>query len=305
MTRIVGALLLFVLLLTGCTGGGGAPAPTAGIRVASFDFAESRLLAQVYAQALRRGGYPVAPLLGLGPREIVAPALEQGFADLVPEYSGSALRFLTGAPPPSSAGPGQGLEQHRALRAALAGRGLTALTPAPGQDQNAVVVSRPTAERLGLRAVSDLGPVADRLSFGGPPECPERPLCLRGLQDRYGLQFRSFVPFTSRPATAEALLAGQLDVGVLETVDPYLAGGLLVLLEDDLDLQPAENVVPVVRAAVLREHGPGLARLLDAVSATLTTPAMVELNRQVALEGRPLDQVAAGWVERHRLGKST
>lgn len=311
MNCIAGVLLLVVLLLSGCSDGDEGPSPPqSGIRVASFDFAESRLLAEVYAQALRRGGYHVAPLPALGPREIVAPALEQGLADLVPEYTGSALRFLagTGGPPvpaaPGPAAPMTGPEQQRALQAALARRGLTALAPAPGQDQNGVVVSRPTAELLNLRTVSDLGPVAGQLSFGGPPECPERPLCLRGLQDRYGLEFQSFVPFTSRPATAEALLAGQLDVGVLETVDPYLADGLLVLLEDDLALQPAENVVPVVRTAVVDEHGPGLVRLLDRVSATLTTAAMVELNRQVVLEGRPLDQVAAGWVQRHGLGQT-
>jgi osmoprotectant transport system substrate-binding protein len=302
-------LVLLLLLLAGTGACEGSPAVRTSaaqqqIRVASFDFAESRLLAEVYATALERAGYPVARLPGLGPREIVAPALQQGLADLVPEYAGSALNFLQEqgyADPPFGGAPDRD-ELRRRLQDALAPRGLTALSPAPGEDQNGVVVSRTTATRLSLTRLSDLSTTASRLTFGGPPECPERPLCLGGLRDRYGLAFRGFVPFASRAATAEALLAGQLDVGMLETVDPYLADGRLVLLADDRGLQPPEYVVPVLRRDVLDRHGEALVRLLDRVSATLTTEAMVELNRAVALEHGAPAVVAGQWLQRHGLG---
>jgi glycine betaine/choline ABC-type transport system substrate-binding protein len=55
-------------------------------------------------------------------------------------------------------------------------------------------------------------------------------------------------------------------------------------------------VVPVVRADVLAEHGTRLVRTVDAVTATLTTQALVELHRQVVLDGRPLEQVARDWL---------
>ena len=218
----------------------------------------------------------------------------------MPEYVGSALRFLDdsrGAAPPPSA------DLHAGLRAALADRGLLPLQLAPGEDQNGIVVTRDTAQDRVLRTVSDLRPIAGSLSFGGPPECQDRPLCLRGLRERYGLRFRSFIPFTSRAATAEALLAGRLDVGVLETVDAYLADGRLVLLADDRGLQPPENVVPVLRRSVVDEHGAALVDLVDAVTAPLTTTAMTRLNREVVLDGRPVEDVAAGWVDRHELGR--
>ena len=38
------------------------------VTIASFDFAESRILGEVYAQALERRGFPVIRQLGLGPR---------------------------------------------------------------------------------------------------------------------------------------------------------------------------------------------------------------------------------------------
>ena len=290
------AVLLSASLLA-CGSAEEAPADDAGrsIRVASFDFEESRVLGELYASALESAGLPVTRRLGLGPREVVAPAIEQGHVDLVPEYAGSALRFLTGAASPTPETVRGDLED------ALEERGLQALEFADGQDQNGVVVAAGTAERLGLRRVSDLSPVAADLTFGGPPECSERPLCLLGLQDRYGLQFRAFVPFDSRSATAESLLAGSVDVGMLETVDAYLADGRLVLLADDRALQPPENVVPVVRDDVLDEYGSTLVNTVDAVTATLTTDALVELDRQAVLDQRPLKAVARDWLEEHGL----
>jgi osmoprotectant transport system substrate-binding protein len=294
------AALACAALLGGAAGCGSAAdepqeEPADGIRVTSFEFVESRLLGELLAGALEGAGLPVTRRLALGPREVVAPALEQGLVDVVPEYAGSALTFLGGTPGTSS-------DQVRSdLEAALAPRGLRALAFASGQDQNGVVVSAATAQRLGLRRISELVPAASSLTFGGPPECPERPLCLAGLRTRYGLQFRGFVPFDSRAATAESLLAGQVDVGMLETVDAYLADGRLVLLQDDLGLQPPENVVPVVRTDVLAEYGPPLARTLDAVTETLTTTALVELDREVVLEGRPIEAVAQEWLQRHDL----
>jgi hypothetical protein len=62
-----------------------------------------------------------------------------------------------------------------------------------------------------------------------------------------------------------------------------------------------KNVVPVVRRAVVAEHGEALVSLLDVVTTTLTTRAMTQLNGGVVLDGRPLPRVAAAWVERHDL----
>src|SRR5664280_2776689 len=76
--RVIGPALVGLLLL-GCTGGGSLPADRgdparATVRVASFDFPESRVLAEIYATALQVRGYPVTRTLGLGSREVVEPA---------------------------------------------------------------------------------------------------------------------------------------------------------------------------------------------------------------------------------------
>src|SRR4051812_6585367 len=72
-----------------------APAAREAVAVASFNFPESELLAEIYSQALEASGFPVERHFLLGPRELVVPALVSGLVDVVPEYAGTASQFLT------------------------------------------------------------------------------------------------------------------------------------------------------------------------------------------------------------------
>jgi osmoprotectant transport system substrate-binding protein len=289
---------LVLVLLAACGGGGSSPEPAAGrrspITVASFGFSESRTLAELYSQALEHRGLPVRRAFELASREVVEPALEQGKVDLVPEYVGTALRFLQPRP--------QGTDAYEELRRVLAARGVTVLTPAAAEDKNGIVVTRATARRLGLAKVSDLASVASTMSFGGPPECPERPLCLPGLRSAYGLTFRQFRALDAGgPATLAALEGGEVDVALLFTTDGHLAGDEFVLLADDRELQPRENVVPVVRTQVVDAYGAALVDTLDGVSSQLHNEDLISLNRRVAIE-RVAPEVAAGdWLRLHGL----
>jgi osmoprotectant transport system substrate-binding protein len=300
-----------VLLAAACSGGGGGTGGGAAssnrqdpgrptVRVASFDFPESQVVAEVYATALQRQGYPVSRLLGLGSREVVEPALQAGLVDFVPEYLGSLLRFLGEAD--TTTEPGGSAAPSTRLAASLGTRGIEVLAVAPAEDQNGIVVSTSTAMRHNLHRISDLRPAAGSLAFGAPPECTERALCLLGLQSRYGLRFARFVPMSSREVTVQALESGEIDVALLDTTDPHLAAGTLTLLEDDRQLQPAENVVPLIRRSVHAAYGARLNSLVQAVSAKLTTAALVELNRRVELEGEPVARAAGDWLTAQGLG---
>jgi osmoprotectant transport system substrate-binding protein len=295
------ALLLVVVAAAGCDRGPAPPPPEdprrPTIQLASFDFPESEVLGELYGQALRHHGYPVELVVQLGAREVVAPALEQGKVDMVPEYLGSALNFLNDRDRVATSDPGL---THARLEQAFAPRGVSVLAYAPAQDRNGFVVSGDMARRRGLEKLSDLAPMAGQLTLGGPPECPQRPLCLQGLQDVYQLHFARFEAMPSRAVTADALETGEIDVGMIDTTDPRLAEGDLVQLEDDRRLQPADNVVPVVRREVVDAYGPALVRLLNAVSAPLTTAELRRLNRQVA-EGQPAADAAAGWLRAHAI----
>jgi osmoprotectant transport system substrate-binding protein len=171
---------------------------------------------------------------------------------------------------------------------------VTVLRAAAAEDQNGFAVARSFAEEHGVQRLSDLAPLAPQLRFGGPPECPERPFCLQGLREVYGLEFGEVEAMPSRVATVEALVSGRIDVGLVETTAARLAVAPIVLLADDRGLQPHENVVPLVRTDVL-ERWAGLEPAFDAVSARLTTQALVELNRAVELDGLTPAEAAARW----------
>lgn len=297
------AMVLAAALLAASCGRGVAPATTTAleddaITVASFNFPESVLVGEIYAQALEGEGFAVKRQLGLGARELVEPSLERGLVEFVPEYSGSALEFLTRGE--GLATSDEGLTHDR-LEQVFAERGVAVLSPAPAQDQNGFAVTRETADRYGLRSISQLVPEALELTFGGPPECPERPLCLGGLEDVYGLEFGSFQTLDAGgPVSVTALRSGTVDVALLFTSDAAIDRYDFVLLYDDLGLQPAENVTPVVREEVVDAHGDVFVRLVDSVSALLTTEDLRELNARVA-EGETPDDVAAAWLAEHGL----
>ena len=279
-----------------------AQGPGAGhavITVGSFNFPESVLLAYLYADTLAGKGYPVRVLPDLGTRELVDPALMAGLVQLVPEYTGSALEFVSLGRVHATANVAATAS---ALATAVAGRGLVTGRPAAAQDGNAIVVTAATAARYQLRTISDLATMARRLVFGGPPECAERLYCLPGLRLRYGLAFREFVPLDADgPLTRQALTAGDINVALLFTTDPAIRARHLVVLADNRSLQPAENVVPVLRRATADRYGPGLLAALNALSARLSTAALTALDTQVELDGRAPGTVAERWLQAQRL----
>jgi osmoprotectant transport system substrate-binding protein len=293
-------LLLGLLgLVTGCSPSPSAvpDAPDSRLVVASFNFPESELLAEIYAQSLEAAGVPVRRELGLGPREVVGPALDQGFVDLVPEYLGSALTAAGGG----AADPSDSTAVRAALSTALGHRALTVLNPSPAENQNGVAVTRAFATEHGLSRLSELAGFAAAMTFGGPAECPTRRYCLPGLADVYGFQFPHFMALDGPVRTRRALIDGVVDAGLVFTTDGQLADGELVLLADDRHLQPAENLVPVVRTAALERHGPEVRTTLDAVSAAMTTTSLRLLNWRVSVDGRQPAAEARGWLIRHGL----
>jgi len=298
--RVLGSVLA-MLLVAGCTSGSRTASPNApdsAVVIASFNFPESALLAEIYAQSLEHAGIPVHRELDLGPRELVNPALQRGLVDLVPEYLGTALTALyPGAPVerrPEAAALGD-------LRAALHGWGLTALQPAAAQDQNGFAVTDATARRFGLHNLTDLARVAPQLVLGGSSEWPRRPLCLLGLQRVYGMTFQGFRIFDDQQQRYTALEEGVIDVEATNTTEPRLADGSLVLLTYDQGLQPIESVVPVVSANIVSRYGSRLTRALDAVSAVLDSQALRFLNWRLSVAGRNVRDEARGWLQRHGL----
>jgi osmoprotectant transport system substrate-binding protein len=290
------AVLLTAVTLVAACGTDGGPQEGAGdvIRFASYDFQENQILVELYAEGARRAGLPVSVQHGIGTREVVAPALEQGVVDVVVDYLGTSLVFVQ---PPGAELPTAPEQMADLLEDTWDERDVEVLDVAGAEDQNGFVVTWDFVAEHGTTTLSDLVPLAADLTFGGPPECPDRPLCLPGLREVYGLDFGEVRAMTSRAATVEALIAGDIDVGLLETTDARLGVAPVTLLTDDRGLQPRENVVPLVREEVADRWGDRLTDALDDTSARLTTADVIGLNRAVELNGLTPEEAARRWWE--------
>jgi osmoprotectant transport system substrate-binding protein len=306
----LGASLLATLAMLGTAGGSAIVSaqeqPT--VRIGSDDFYESRLMAEIYAQALEGAGFSIDRQLGLGARDSRAPAFEEGQVDLVPEYVGSGLgHYVLGTEDAELAAlsvGGDGEANRTNLQAAfdLLGIEATVLGMTPGEDTNAAAVRAETAAELGLARLSDVAAVADQLVFGLPPECETRPLCA-GALEQYGIDVAAIQKESLAACGAEiadALAGEAVDFGWLCSTQPAIAQNGFVVLEDDLDTQPAENLAPVVRNDFLAQVEGGaetLAAILDPVSAAITTEVLTELGVRIAVDQEDIEDVAAAFLE--------
>jgi osmoprotectant transport system substrate-binding protein len=289
------ALSVIALLATACGGGGdAATAEEPEITVGTVNFAENRILGQIYAQALEANDYPVNVKENIGSREVVAPALANGDLDLVVEYTGNALRF-------ERKGEEIDLRDEQEVLAALeeelAEDDLVALEMSEAQDVDGLAVTRETAEEHDLEKISDIADVPGTFRFGGGAECPERLSCFKGYQEIYGLDNMEFVALdTAGPITVEALKSGEIDGGNLFTTQSVVAANDFVLLEDDRDMQLPQNIVPVLRQDIVDAYGDDLVSLINSITELLTTDGLTELNAEVEIDQLDPEDVAREWL---------
>ena len=306
----LGASILASLAIVGTAGGGAIVSaqeqPT--VRIGSDGFYESVLMAEIYAQALEAEGFGVDRQLAIGARPARVEAFESGQIDLTPEYVGSGLGFyVVGAEDPDLAAievSGDGETNRASLQQALdiAGVDATVLAITAGEDTNAAVVRGDTAEELGVSSISDLAGVADQVTFGLPPECEVNALCRGALEDGYGIAWPPANLELLPPCGAEmagALEGNAIDVAWLCSTQPIIAKNGWVVLEDDLDTQPAENLAPIVRNDFLESVDGGaeaIAAILDPISAQVTTEVLTDLGARIASDQEDIEDVAAGFL---------
>ncbi|MCW2599505.1 MAG: Glycine betaine/choline-binding protein of an ABC-type transport system [Frankiales bacterium] len=206
-------------LATGVSGGSGK------IVVGAANFGESQILANLYVLALKAAGFD-ASVKPVTNREVYEPALEHGQLDAFPEYVGTLTEFLNkkaNGPTAPAKASGDLAATVAALKTLATPKGLSVLTPAAAADQNAFAVTKNFATANNLTKLSDLKNVKTQLILGGPPECPTRPFCQLGLQQKYGLTFSSFVSLdTGGPLTKTALKTGKIQVGLVFSSDGSL-----------------------------------------------------------------------------------
>jgi osmoprotectant transport system substrate-binding protein len=264
--------------------------PTITIGPANFE--EQAIVANIWADVLTKAGYPVTVEPTLGARAIVVPAIEKGQINLEPDYAASLLAFLNnGKILPASDNIATAIPADKKI---LSKYGVTVLPASKALDTNVFVVTKATAKKYHLTTISSLKPYASKLTLGGPPECPSNAGCELGLKNVYGLNFAGFKSLDEAgPLSVAALKNGEVQVVELYSSNGDVVSNNFVALTDNKHLEGADYIVPVIRTSVAT---PGVAKVLNAIDAKLTTDAISKLNIDVNTKQEQPAAVAQAWV---------
>ncbi|WP_415948212.1 ABC transporter substrate-binding protein [Streptomyces sp. KLOTTS4A1] len=307
--RTAAATALVVALGAGLTACGGDSLEDKGsgggkkgsLVVGSAGFTESKVLAELYAQVLSEAGYDTS-IKTVETRELYEPALEKGEIDIVPEYAATLTEFLN----TKVNGPNASEEKPLAssdvvktvaeLTKLATPRGLTVLPAGEAVDQNAFAVSKEFAEKNDLRTLSDLGASKLEVRIAAGEECEVRIFCAPGLEKTYGIDVAGIDPKgVGTPQAKQAVKNGEDQLVLTTTTDATLESFGLVLLEDDKNLQNADNVLPVLNTKDAGDKA--IAEALAALTEVLTTEDLTELNRKVDAERVKEAEAAKEYLE--------
>lgn len=270
--------------------GGGGP-----VTIASQSFPEAAMVTSMYEQLLEANGYEVTTNL-VDSRDGYMSTFP-GDVDIVPEYVGGIVNFLNSRENGEAAEPfeaGDGAELAADGQELLDAAGITLLDVSPATDANAFFVTQDYAEENDLETLSDLEGTSVKLAAA--PDCEGRLDCEGGLSDDYGIDVTEVLPLGyASDQTYQAVINGEVELGETSTTDGTLESQGLVILEDDQQIQPAQNLVPAISTEFL-DANPGLADILDPLMEALSTEKLTELNARVSVNRETAEDVAADFL---------
>jgi osmoprotectant transport system substrate-binding protein len=270
------------------------------LKIGSKNFTEQRVLGEIFAQGLAAAGYKTSTDLSLADENTALKALKGGQISAYPEYTGTILGSFFNLP--ASKIPTDPQKAYQLAKSKFAPQGITEFPPTPFTDSNEVAVLPATAKKYGLKNISDLSKVANKLVLYGTPECRQRLDCLLGLEKVYGLKFKKFVP-VSADQRHTVLLDKKADVSIVFTTDPQIKRNHEILLHDDKHMFPPYQSTLLMKDATAKAAGPDLAKVVDQLQKPLTDDAMQELDARVDLDKKTPAEVAKEYLSETGLVK--
>ncbi len=270
---------LAAVLVAGCA----APATGASMAVGAGNDAQSRLLASLYASALRSYGTAAhvevlsEPLTGM----------DSGDVTVVPGFTGRLLN--TFAPGASARAATQ---VYRDMVSALPEGVAAGDFAEAAEDKPAIAVTEATVDAWRGRDVTAAVRNCDTLEIGQIANAARQAIVgtCTAKADDYPNDAKLF----------EALRITQINAAWTSTADPDIPADAVVLT-DRTALIRAENVVPLYRRNELSEMQ---VLALNEVAGVLDTAGLVQMRRQVDAGSDPA-HVADGFLAEHPLGATS
>lgn len=312
--RVIAAALLAVfatLLIAACgsssksssssSSSAATPATTTAssgksLTLGTKDFTEEYILGQLYKQALESKGYTVNYKQSIGATEIIDKALTSGQIDAYPEYTGESV--ATVAKINKNVSTPQ--EEFALAKAFYAKRGQSVSDITPFFDTDAIAVKKAYAKAHGLVTTADLKKVS-HFTLGARPEFLNRQEGAAGMKSVYGINNFTFKSL-ALGIQYQALDSGAVDAIDVFTTDPQLASGKYTVLSDPKNIFGFQNIALVINTPKLAQLGGAqFMSIINAVNKLLTTPAVVSMNKAVAIDKQQPAAVAQAFLKANHL----
>lgn len=293
---IIGLIVIIVaVVITAWPKGNNSKQTTKGttITIGSKNFSESKIVMQIWTDALKKDGYNVKTKPNIS-SSVVYQAIKSKQIDLYPEYTGTiAMTYLKGKIVGKSADAIANI-----ARKGMKKQGLTTLNYAPGNDAQGIAIRTSVAKKYGIKTISDLQKKANKIRFASQGEFDKREDGIPGLTKVYGkFNFKSHKVYD--PSLKYQILAkGEGDITPASTTEGQLATGKYFALTDNKHFWPAYNLVPLVRNQTLKDN-PGIKKVLNKIDRKLTTTELQKLNKKVDVDGQSYQSVAKDWVDKN------
>ncbi|WP_202238562.1 glycine betaine ABC transporter substrate-binding protein [Actinacidiphila reveromycinica] len=277
--------------------GRGKPLDGASLTVTSKNFSENIILGEMIGLVFKAAGASVLDRTNITGSIGAREAVKSGQADAMYEYTGTAWITYLGHTTPVA----DPHAQWRAVADEDRGNGLTWLAPSTLDNTYSLAISAKNDAKYHLRTLSDVAALARRnpraVTLCVENEFASRQDGLVGMEKAYGMK----LPSGNIQKMDAGIIYTQINksnsclLGEVYTTDGRIRSMNLTVMKDDRNFFPNYNAAPVIYSKVFREY-PVIAKLLDPVSAKLTTAVAQRLNAKVDVDGQDPHDVAKDWL---------
>jgi osmoprotectant transport system substrate-binding protein len=265
--------------------------PSGGtLTLGTKDFTEEFILGQLYKQALEAKGCKINYKENIGATEIVDKALTSGQIDAYPEYTGESVATVAKINKTVTS-PQQ---EYDLAKAFYAKRGQVMSQMTPFFDTDAIAVLKSYAKKYGLVTTADLKKIP-HFTLGARPEFLNRQEGAAGMKSVYGIKNFTFKSL-ALGIQYQALDTGGVDAIDVFTTDPQLASGKYTVLKDPKNIFGFQNIALVIDKNKLSVC-PNVLSIVDGVNKLLTAPAIIAMNKAVAIDKKPAAAVATAFLK--------
>lgn len=263
------------------------------IIIGSKNFTESKIVMQIWADALKKKGYRISTKPNIS-SSVVYQAIKSGQVDLYPEYTGTIATTYLKAHIVGKNAKKIALVAQQGMKK----QNLTTLAYAPANDAQGIAIKTSVAKKYHIKNISELQKKANKIRFVSQGEFDEREDGLPGLEKVYGkFNFKSHKVYD--PSLKYQILAkNQGDIVPASTTEGQLATGKYFALKDNKSFWPAYNLVPLIRTNTLKNN-PGIEKILNEIDKKLTMRELRLLNKKVDVDGQSYQKVAQNWVRQN------